>query len=237
MKEYIRKLGEKASSEILKIVHFHALTAFTYHFTEEKVSAGERLTLILGDPRFKEETITGEELLPELRDYKTTYLIDLAFQHCVSIFEWYFFDLLEVLLKFRPEHISGKRQFELSIVFNSEDKPEIIKKVVDIELNKLKYQNIFDWMEYLNKIVGIEYPSGDDIEKLAEMKASRDVIVHNNYIVNDVYLRKAGKFTRFKLGDKLKVNEKEYFNDCAAFIKGIIENISDKVVNKYNFAI
>ena len=212
MKEYIKKLGEKSSSEILKIVHFHALTAYTYYFTEKKVTSGEKLTLILADPRFNKETISGTELLPRLRDYNKTYLIDLSFLHCVSIFEWYLFDLLEALLKLRPEHIGSKKQLELSIVFDSADKSEIIEKIIDAELNKLKYQNVIEWMVYLNKIVKIKYPSDSDIKKLAEIKASRDIIVHNNYIVNDVYLRKSGKCARFKLGGKLNVNEKEYFN-------------------------
>lgn len=233
MKDIVRKLEADAVNGINAIAQFRAFTAFGYFFLENKITAGEKILLLLGDPRFEFEVKNETQLLENIRKYKDTYLADLSFVHCVSVFEWFFFDLLRALLKEIPERMGGKKQCDLSMILAAIDKNEIVDKVVDREINNIKYQSTKDWFEYLNNIIKIDFPDDESVLILAEIKASRDIVIHNNHLVNKIYTQKSGKFSRYKEGDMLSVSEKEYVNNSAAFLKGIVKNIAEKLIEKY----
>jgi len=49
----------------------------------------------------------------------------------------------------------------------------------------------------LYKIVSIPHVSKDELEQIAEAKASRDILVHNAGIINQIYIQKSGNASRF----------------------------------------
>ena len=58
----------------------------------------------------------------------------------------------------------------------------------DRELNELKYDRPMAWFDYLNRIVKLGCPTVEEIERFAEMKAARDLLIHNSGIVNFRYV-------------------------------------------------
>ena len=132
-----------------------------------------------------------QTLLRRKRDYIRGHLTRATFQHFVSLFEDFLFDLLRLWLAAHPHSLSRK-QVELSVVLAAPDKDAITLTVVDRELNDLKYRRLADWFTYLDQLVHLGCPTADEIERLAETKASRDILVHNKGVVNATYLAKAG---------------------------------------------
>jgi hypothetical protein len=65
----------------------------------------------------------------------------------------------------------------------------------------------------MSKIVKLGCPTDDEIERIAEMTAARDLIIHNSGIVNKTYLDKAGTKARYAVGDQLVI-ERPYFDYC-----------------------
>jgi hypothetical protein len=98
-----------------------------------------------------------------------------------------------------------KKQIEFTVVLNATDREAVILHVIDRELNELKYEKLKDWFEYLNKAVRIDCPTPDEIETLAEIKATRDVLEHNAGIANDVYTTKAGRLARYRPGQRVEL--------------------------------
>ena len=152
--------------------------------------------------------------------YVTGNLIHSTFQEFVSIFEDFFFDLLRLWLVAYPGSLSEK-DIKFGLVLKAPDKAAVTLAVVDRELNELKYEKIADWFGYLEKRLKLGCPAADVIETLAEIKASRDIVVHNKGIVNAVYLWKAGKRARFKEGERLEIPE-QYHRECWETIKQVI---------------
>src|SRR5712692_4410725 len=144
--------------------------------------------------------VNEQELLGRAQLYATDYLMASTFQHFVSLFEDFFFELLRYWLAAYPASLS-KKQVEMGAVLKAPDKSAIVLTVVDKELNELKYERLADWFAYLERLTNLGCPTADEIEKLAEIKASRDILVHNNSMANAIYVAKAGRRARYQEGD------------------------------------
>jgi hypothetical protein len=68
-------------------------------------------------------------------------------------------------------------------------------------------------------------PSEDEIVRLAEVKASRDVLVHNQGVVNSIYRDRAGGLARFPAGQSLEISE-PYLNDAFLLVRKILTDLS-----------
>jgi hypothetical protein len=66
------------------------------------------------------------------------------------------------------------------------------------------------------------------INQLIELKASRDLIVHNDGNINKKYMDKAGLLARGELGDAINITN-EYFGNSLSTIKSIIGQITSQL--------
>ena len=168
-------------------------------------------------------------LVSKARLYISDYLVSSSFQHFVSLFEEFFFDLLRLWLAAYPQSLSRK-QLEFSTVLKASDKAAIVLAVVDKELNELKYERLADWFAYLDRLVKLGCPT-DEIERLAEIKASRDILVHNKGIANAAYVSKAGRRARYRDGEPLEISE-PYHRESWETIKKVVSDISAAAIAK-----
>jgi hypothetical protein len=180
-------------------------------------------------------TVVGAaELAALAQTYLTGYLAESVFQHYVSLFEDFVFGLIGSWLSAYPNSLRGKdkdeddktgKSISLSIVLDAPDKDAIIRTVVARELDKLKYKRVAEWFVYLNRRVKLSLPTDDQIKKLAEIKASRDILVHNRGIINDTYLDKAGGLARFEVGAALEIQE-PYLRDSWRLIHQVVRDLA-----------
>ena len=174
--------------------------------------------------------IDEQTLLAHAQLYVTDYLPSSTFQDFVSLFEIFFFDFLRAWLAAYPGSLSSK-QVDIGTVLDAHDKSAIILIVVDKELNELKYECLAEWFAYLERLTKLGCPTSDEIEQLSEIKASRDILVHNNGITNATYISKAGTRVRYSNGDKLEIPE-QYHRASWDTITRVIRDISSAAVAK-----
>ena len=167
---------------------YYTYTKRVWRLLQQIVKEGRKFTFrnLTTGTRVDEQVLLGRAQL-----YVTDYLMSSTFQHFVSLFEDFFFELLRFWLAAYPASLS-KKQVEMGAVLKAPDKSAIVLTVVDKELNELKYERLADWFAYLERLTNLGCPTADEIEKLAEIKASRDILVHNNGIANATYVSKAG---------------------------------------------
>jgi hypothetical protein len=176
-------------------------------------------------------TRVDEESLPDREQlYVADYLISATFQDFVSLFEDFFFKLLRCWLVAYPASLSRK-QVDMGTVLDAPDKKAIILAVADHELNELKYRRLADWFAYLERLVNLGCPTADEIEILAEIKASRDVLVHNNGIVNATYVSKAGSRARHTDGERLTMIE-QYHRESWQTINNVVRDVSAAAIGR-----
>jgi hypothetical protein len=149
-------------------------------------------------------TVTQDDLVRLAPTYARNHWAPFTLGRFVAIFELFLFDLLRVLLLLHPARLSNKN-VDFATVLATPDRDAIIQAVVDRELNEVKYRRVRDWFVYLESAIHIGCPAAEEIERLAELKASRDVLEHNAGVANAVYLSKAGSRARYQLGDRIEV--------------------------------
>ena len=65
-----------------------------------------------------------------------------------------------------------------------------------------------------------------------EIKATRDVLVHNAGIVNETYLRKVRGKSRGQLGELIPL-DKTYLDDSVTSMKRLIKHVYEGCLQKY----
>jgi hypothetical protein len=174
--------------------------------------------------------VDEQVLLGRAQLYVTDYLTSSTFQHFVSLFEEFFFGLLRLWLLAYPGSLS-KKQVEMGTILGAPDVNWIVSNVVDRELNERKYERVTDWFAYLEKVAKLGCPEPDDIDRLAEIKASRDTLVHSRGVANETYLAKSGSGARCQIGERLEFSD-QYHRESWETIKRIVRDVSDAAIRK-----
>jgi len=206
---------------------YYANTQFAWRFVQQMVREGHRFEI----QRRATSTVPAEHEVSGLAHvYVTQYLASATFQHFVSLFEDFTFDLMRAWLRAYPGSLSGN-QLPFRVVLESADKEEVVRAVVDRELLGLAYQRVDNWFRYLEKLAQLGCPSQDQIERLAEVKASRDVLVHNKGIANAVYVDKSMGRARYGEGEKVELPE-HYHRESWELIKQVVAELAEAALNK-----
>jgi hypothetical protein len=221
-------LLSRRSLRALDAAHdYFAFTAHVWRLLQKDIYGGRRFRL---QNKTTGTKISERTFVESSEVYVNSYLLSSTFQHFVSLFEDFFFDFLRLWLIAYPGSLSRK-QLEFATVLKAPDKNAIVALMVERELNELKYERVADWFAYLNRLAKLDCPTSGAIGQIAEMKAARDLLVHNKGIVNATYLDKAATFARWKLGEQMELAE-PYHRECWTVLKKIIGDLASSAIEK-----
>jgi hypothetical protein len=212
------------------------LNAAHDHYTETKIAwkivrniiaAGHALTI----RNMTTGTVTTQtELAVKAQGYVAEQLAEATFQQFISIFENFFFDLLRLWLITYPQSLIGKK-VDFKAVLDAPDKDAITLLVVDKEVNEIMYDRPAGWFAYLENKAKLGCPTPDEIDRIAEAKASRDVLIHNRGVANKIYESKAEKLVRYKEGQRIEIPE-HYHRETWDLLRKVITDISNAAIAK-----
>jgi hypothetical protein len=148
----------------------------------------------------------------------------------VSQFEAFIGDVISAILKAYPKKLAvvpgvGKdkdqcsKEVSLEVILRSGSYAEIIDSIIAARCEMLFFAPPKKYIEYLGEIAGID-TSDEAFSNYIEIKASRDIIIHNNKIANTIYQSKAGKDARAQVGENIVVDAK-YFDHTVMILKRI----------------
>ena len=206
---------------------YYVHTKRVWRLAQQMVREGRKFTI---RNQTTGNTVDETELSGLVQGYVTGSLASATFQHFVSLFERFVSDLLSVWLTEYPDSLSAN-QLEFQAVLEAPDKDAIVAAVVQKKVHGLSYKRVDEWFAYLEEIAKLGCPTRDQIERLAEIKASRDVLVHNNGIANSIYVDKSKKRARFADGDTLELPE-QYHRDSWQLIRQVVTHVTDAAINK-----
>ncbi len=223
----IRELADQTILALDVAHDYYTLTKRAWGLIRQVATEGRNFTFVSLQTGTRVDQRT---ILERSRRYVAENLASATFQSFVSIFEDFFFDLLRLWLVAYPESLS-KKQLEFGIVVTAPDLATVILAVVDRELNEVKYGRVGDWFAYLERLAKLGVPTAQEIDRIAEIKATRDILVHNKGVVNSTYLSKAGKHARFEVGQKLEIAPTYHLSSWGS-IKKLVADISTAMIEK-----
>lgn len=131
--------------------------------------------------------------------------IDSIFQ-LVTIVETLLSDIIKLILIEYPSKIPAKKQINISSVLSLTSLEEIKICIVDNLLNEIAYKSPKDYTVEFEKYTGVNLLEHPAFHKYIELKATRDIHIHNAGKANDTYTTKAGGLARVKNGNYLPVD-------------------------------
>jgi len=190
---------------------------------------------------FEVPTVSGETITIAKRKTKVLSLLDEAIERdlysqsiitAVAVTEAYLVRSLTTILIWFPDKLSPEqKKIDLSLVLESDDINEVILRVVQRQVYFVFYASPLKYFEYMEKAFAFELPQ-EVKEQYAEIKATRDILVHNSGEVNDLYLSKAGDRARAD-EEELVPLDAEYFEQSIRTMKSLVIKVCTKLLKKY----
>jgi hypothetical protein len=220
-------LRDRVLSDLNSAHDYYTDTELAWELVRRFIGTGQTLSirnLITGT------TTTQVELFAKSRGYVAEQLAEATFQQFISIFENYLFDLMRLWLLGHPKSLSG-RKLDFKDVLDAADKDAIIARMVSKEVNEVLYDRPTGWFEYLEEKVKLGCPSPNEIARIAEAKASRDVLIHNRGVANKIYESKAGPHCRFADGQRIDIPE-HYHRETWELLRKVVTEVSNAAISK-----
>jgi len=185
----------------------------------------------------------NNQVLHGTREYSKQELLDRAgylaltklptdnIYQLITIIETMLNDLIRATLIEFPMKISNKRKLNAEIVLESSSIEQIKLHIVDSIVNELVYKSPSDYAEKFKELVGINLLEEPVFHQYIELKATRDIHIHNKGIANSVYREKAKTLARVKAGEFLPVDMVYFLKsyECCIQLNEYLEIELDKI--------
>jgi hypothetical protein len=223
----IESLRDRVLADLSAAHDYYADTQIAWRIVHNAVQVGAKFT---HRNRATRTVSTQADLAAKARGYVKVQLAEATFLQFMSIFEDFFFDLCRLWLLSYPQNLFG-RKVDFKAIWESPDKDALALLVVNKELNEVLYERPTGWFAYLEDKVKLGCPTADEIDRIAEAKASRDVLVHNRGIAGKTYELKAGTLARCKEGTRIDISER-YHRATWELLRKVVADISNASIAK-----
>jgi hypothetical protein len=221
----IRVIADRTNRDLDAVHDFFEYSKYVWDSFQTLVDQGHR-AVATSVPTGNQ--IDQDGLLRLAPQYIREYLAVFTFRHFVTLFEAWLFDLLHRLLLHNPWQFAA-RQLDLEVVLKARDREAVISGVILKQLNELRYENLREWFTALNRAIRLDCPGDDEINRLAEVKATRDVLEHNAGVANETYVRRAGSQARYAAGEPIEIDD-AYYLESWRLIKKVGGDVSTAAV-------
>lgn len=176
------------------------------------------------------------ERLEKIRQRKAnnedSIILEGLFVLANSTFENTLYDVIRVLAKHIPEKIDFKEEKISKEVLLSGNP---LEQAIENKINNISYKNLTDILKYFIEFTSIPVGTifSDYYDNLCEIKASRNLLIHNNLTVNSVYIDSAGNQKRSeRIGEVLVIGQNYLFESIVTF-KSILTVFKEAIELKY----
>ncbi|MFG0297139.1 MAG: hypothetical protein ACF8PG_14630, partial [Maioricimonas sp. JB045] len=221
------RLRDDAIAALDRSHDYYVHTKIAWRLVQRMVRQGHRVTI---RNRTTGTTTTETQLASQAQEYVTGYLASATLQDFVAVFERFVLDFISAWLTAHPKSLAGK-QLKFRTVLDSQDKDEVVAAVVQDEVVGSAYGPVGEWFRYIEKIAQLGCPSKGEIERIAEIKATRDLLVHNNGVVNAIYVAKSGVRARSSAGERIDVPE-WYHRESWELMRQVISDVAGAAIAK-----
>jgi hypothetical protein len=124
----------------------------------------------------------------------------------VTIVEALLGDVIRTVVTRFPHKLGAKRTIPLQQVLEAKSLEDVHLRACDTLVNDLSYKSPREFAESLATLLSINLLECPAFHKYVELKATRDIYIHNRGIANETYLRKADSHARASMGRMLPID-------------------------------
>jgi hypothetical protein len=138
-----------------------------------------------------------------------TMLLDMALVNLVALLDAFLADSFTAVLAARPEMLrSRQRQLSYETVLSFDDYEQLTTHMAQREIGGTSYKSMPDQLAYYKQRFNVDLEQTEDVSvpDLVEAVARRNLLLHNNGVVNLTYLALVPQ-ARASIGDTLEVDD------------------------------
>ncbi len=121
----------------------------------------------------------------------------------VTIVEAMLGDAIRAIVQRYPQKLGAKRTIKLQTVLEAQSIDEVHLRATDALVNELSYKSPAEFIDFFDAIASVNLMECPAFQRYLEIKASRDIFIHNMGTANATYERKAGAHARVRDGMRL----------------------------------
>lgn len=197
--------------------------------------------------KFEVPVVSGERIVVPRRRTKIMQLLDNAIARdlykqslitAVATTEDYLTRTLAIILRWFPHKLKltvaasqTEPRINLDLILEVQDMDDLFARIIERRLVSVFYASPQQYFDYIQSVLAFELP--DDVKAgYAEAKGTRDLLVHNSGVVNQVYLRKAGARARAAEGETIPLDD-QYFSESIRHMKRVVTKVYSSCLDKY----
>lgn len=151
-------------------------------------------------------TYTRDELLQRYQYLAFQQLPVNGIVQLVTILDALLGDVVRSVVVRYPQKLGAKRTIPLQSLLEAQSLEEVHLRATDALLNELSYKSPTDFASAMQELLSINLAECPAFHKYVELKATRDIHIHNRGVVNETYLKKTGSHSRARSGAALPVD-------------------------------
>lgn len=228
----IRALRDHTVADLVSAYDYFSATEFAWFLVRRSIAdrlAGAGPGPTVTNPVTGTQT-TPQDLVDRAPGYTGGYLTEATFNDFLAILEAFVGDLLRLWLTAFPKSL-GEKDLKFKDVLEAGDLAAVARRVVDLEVFEVTYKSPRKLFEYIRQRVGLAPPADADIDRLAEAKATRDVLTHNRGVADAEYRKKAGPLARFATGERIDI-PRPYHQEVWELIRKVVTDLADGAIAK-----
>ncbi|TEU19594.1 MAG: hypothetical protein E3J21_03310 [Anaerolineales bacterium] len=196
---------------------------------------------------FEVPVVSGERIVVPRQRTKILQLLDNAIARdlyrqslitAVATTEDYLTQILTIILRWFPHKLKlavtgsqTERKIDLDLVLEAQKMDDLFARIIERRLISVFYGSPQRYFDYIQSVLAFEL--SDEVKiSYAEVKATRDLLVHNSGIVNQVYLKKAGSRARVPEGETIPLDD-QYFSESIRCMKRVVTKVYSGCLDKY----
>jgi len=197
--------------------------------------------------KFEVPVVTGDRIVVARRRTKIVQLLESAIARdiysqsltvAVATTEDYLARVLTIVLRWFPHKLQlprggsrDERVIGLDLILEAENMGDLLARIIETRLVSVFYGSPERYFNYVQSVLAFELQ--DHLKtKYAEVKATRDLLIHNSGIVNQVYLSKAGPEARAAEAELIPLDD-QYFSESIRCMKRVVTAVYSGCLEKY----
>ncbi|HEY6644019.1 hypothetical protein [Povalibacter sp.] len=172
-----------------------------------------------------------QELLTQYQFLAINQLASNGILHLVTIVEAMTEDLLRAVFLKYPHKVGSDTKVAVGSILECTSIEAVHAHAVETLLNRLAYKSPAEIADEVEKQMGINLLECGAFHRYMEIKATRDVYIHNRGMANKTYVRKAGQHARVQTGSFLPTDVQyflESFEQCVQLTEWWEKQLHDK---------
>ena len=175
-----------------------------------------------------ERKFTKDEIKEEYQYLGLTQLPINGIFKLVTLIESMLLEILKAVVLKYPKKLGSKKQIDIATILSSDSILEVQLKVINKLLNELAYKSPEEFVKEFENITTINLFETPVSHRYKEIKATRDIYIHNMGIVNEIYIKKADSHARAKINYNLPIDV-QYFLESYEYCLQLCEFLEIKL--------